>query len=74
MANNDMHPVVQAWEQVRWIVERGGCGELVLWRSKSQEDGDLTRKDLLINKDIIGPILNHMGNLFTSDCFLVQSV
>lgn len=56
---NQQSPVVAAWEKVRWIKERGGCGELLIFRPQTD---DLTRQDLMSNRDIIAPVLNHMGN------------
>ena len=54
-------PVVLSWETVGWIKERGSHGDLVIFRSQSNDD--LNRKDLLANRDVVAPVLRHMGNL-----------
>ena len=56
---NQLSPVVAAWERDRWIKERGGCGELLIFRPQTD---DVNRQDLMSNRDIIAPVLNHMGN------------
>lgn len=56
-----VNPVVVDWENVRWVKERGGNGDLILFRSQSQDD--VGRKDLLSNREIIAPVLKHLGPL-----------
>lgn len=55
-----VNPVVVDWENTRWIRERGGSGELLIFRSA--DSGDFNRRDLHTNKDIIAPVLKHLGN------------
>lgn len=56
-----VNPVVLDWENVRWVKERGGNGDLILFRAQSQDD--VGRKDLLSNREIIAPVLKHLGPL-----------
>ena len=44
---NQLSPVVAAWERVRWIKERGGCGELLIFRPQTD---DVNRQDLMSNR------------------------
>ena len=67
--SNQQSPVVAAWEKVRWIKERGGCGELLIFRPQTD---DLNRQDLMSNRDIIAPVLNHRGNSASKGLILVH--
>lgn len=58
-----VHPVVLDWEKVAWVKERGGNGDLVMFRCAQQDDDELSRKDLLNNKEVLAPVLKHMGIL-----------
>lgn len=58
-----VHPVVLDWEQVAWVKERGGNGDLVIFRCAQNEADELSRKDLLHNKEVLAPVLKHMGIL-----------
>lgn len=57
--------IVLAWEEVRWIKERGGNGELCLFRKreKGQEQDALGREDVLSNREILAPIIKYLGTL-----------
>lgn len=70
MAQTEVNPVVREWEETRWLRERAGGGELVFFRAPGS--GELNRKDLLVNKEIVGPVLKHLGSSDTTSSYNVQ--
>ena len=53
--------IALVWESVRWIKERGGNGELVIFRSQNHDA--LGRSDVLSNREILAPIIKTLGTL-----------
>ena len=62
-------PVVDEWEKLDYIVALGQKGQLVQYSSrpkvapggKNKQIQIFSRRDVVNNADILGPLINHMG-------------
>ena len=62
-------PVVDEWEKLDYIVALGQKGQLVQYTSrpkvapggKNKQIQIFSRRDVVNNADILGPLINHMG-------------
>ena len=53
-------PVAAAWEKLEYLVVEAQKGNLV---SYVKRDAPFTRRDVVNNADLIGPLVEQLGNL-----------
>lgn len=53
-------PVVLAWEKLEYIVQEAQKGHLATCCNKK---GGFTRRDVVNNADLLGPLIHHVGVL-----------
>ena len=54
-----VNPVPQIWEGIEWVVQAAQRGGLATISPKLE----ITRRDVVNNADLLGPLIEHMGVL-----------
>lgn len=54
-------PVAAAWEKLDYLVAGAQKGHLVCYSDSKQEH--FTRRDVVNNADLLGPLIEHLGSL-----------
>ncbi len=52
-------PVAAAWEKLDYLVTAAQKGSLVVYTKK---DAPFTRRDVVNNADVLGPLIEHLGS------------
>lgn len=64
-------PVAAAWEQLEYVVSAAQKGQLVVY--SDPKSGVLTRRDVVNNADLLGPLIEHVGSSNASSKMFVFS-